>query len=280
MIDRSLLPRLLSSALLIGLLIGTVYWSQTHWLLCFLVCEVVVLVGLRELLALLREKKVKVFELYTLAGGAALTAAIFFSSYPRNLSGDLAFWVFFGWCLGLFFLQVKVPSTEGAIQTLFLSIGGLLYVAYLFGFLIKINYLDSVDGRWFVYYTVIAVYSADIAAYLVGSLVGKHPLAPKISPHKTQEGAMGALLGACAGSLIAQRLFLPQVSVLHAVILGFLIGIVSQAGDLWESILKRDAGVKDSGKSIPGMGGVLDLMDGLLFCAPLVFLYMKLILRV
>ena len=162
---------------------------------------------------------------------------------------------------------------------MFFVIALALVFAYLFGFLIRINYLDGVDGRWFVYYTVVCVYGADIAAYLVGSLIGRHSLAPVISPHKTKEGAMGALLGACAASLIAQRLFLPQVNMLHAVILGFLIGIVSQVGDLWESLMKRDAGVKDSGKSIPGMGGVLDLMDGLLFCVPLVFLYLKLILR-
>ncbi len=278
MSDESLFPRIVSSALLIGVLIATVYWSQAYWFVCLLICEAVVFVGLRELLNMLRQKNVKIFELYTLAGGVALTAAIFFSNFPRNLGEDLVLWIFFGWCLGLFFLQAMQRSSDGAIQTLFLSIGALLYVVFLFGFLIKINYLDKTDGRWFVYFTFISVYAADIAAYLVGSLIGKHPLASVISPHKTREGAVGALLGACAGAIVAQKFLLPQISVLHAAVLGLLIGAVSQVGDLWESLLKRDAGVKDSGNSIPGMGGVLDLMDGLLFCAPLVFLYAKLIL--
>ncbi len=280
MMDRSFFPRFASSAFLIALLFATVYWSDKYWFACLVVCEAAVLLGLRELLGLLRDKKVRVFHLYTIAGGMALTAAIFFSSFPRNLPGDLALWVFFGWGLGLFFLVAMQPSAEGAINTLFLSMGALFYVAFLFGFLIKINYLDTIDGRWFVYYTFITVYSADIAAYTVGTLIGSRPLAPIISPKKTVEGAMGGMLGACAGSLIAQKLILPQVSVLHAVVLGFLVGIVSQIGDLWESMLKRDAQVKDSGKTIPGMGGVLDLMDGLLFCAPLVYLYLKLVLRV
>lgn len=280
MSDKSFLPRLVSSALLICLLWATVYWSRTHWFVCLLVCEAIVLLGLKELLALLRAKKVQVFQLYTLAGGAALTAAIFFSSFPKNIPGDLVFWVLFGWCLGLFFLQAAQPSTEGATQTLFSSVASLLYVAFLFGFLIKINYMDNVDGRVLVFYTFATVYAADIAAYLVGSTVGKHPLAPKISPHKTVEGALGALLGACAASLIVQKFFLPQFPVLHMVLLGLLIGIVSQIGDLWESLLKRDAQTKDSGRTIPGMGGVLDLMDGLLFCAPLVYLYLKVILKV
>ena len=280
MTDRSLFPRLISSALLIALLWATVYWSRAYWWICLLVCEAVVLLGLKELLALLRVKKVQVFELYTLAGGVALTAAIFFSSFPRNLAGDLVFWVLFGWSLGLFFFQATQPTPEGAIQTLFLSIASLLYVAFLFGFLIKINYLDNLDGRRFVFYTFATVYAADMVAYAIGSLFGRRSLAPKISPRKTVEGAIGGLIGACVASLVLQRFFLSDFSALHMIVLGFLIGIVSQIGDLWESLLKRDAQAKDSGRTIPGMGGVLDLMDGLLFCAPLVYLYLKVVLKV
>ncbi len=277
--DRSLIPRLLSSALLISLAIATVAWSRQHWVLCLCVCSAVVALGLREMMGLLKAKGIPVFDLYTIAGGVAIIAAIFFTNFPRTISSDLVLWVFYGWCMGLFFLTVARREVEGAISTLLCSIGSLLYVAVAFGFLIRIVYMEGIDGRWFVFYTFVTVYASDMVAYAVGSLVGSKPLAPAISPKKTMEGAMGGLLGACAASLIAQRLMLPQVGVLHAVALGFLIGIVSQIGDLWESLLKRDAQVKDSGQSIPGMGGVLDLLDGLLFCAPLVFLYLKLILR-
>ena len=277
--DQSLLPRLVSSAALIVLAIATVYWSQEHWYLCLVVCCAVVALGLWEMMGLLKAKGIKVFELYTMTGGVALIAAVFFANFPRNISGDLVLWVFYGWCLGLFFLMAAQPQVEGAMGSFFGAIGSVLYVAVLFGFLIKIVYLEGIDGRWFVFYTFITVFAADMAAYAVGSLVGKKPLAAIISPKKTVEGAMGALLGACAASLLAQRWMLPQLNVLHAVALGFLVGVVSQIGDLWESLLKRDAQVKDSGRSIPGMGGVLDLLDGLLFCAPLVFLYMKIVLR-
>jgi len=276
---KALILRLASSTLLVAVLLTTVYWSHSHWLPCLLVCEVITFLGLREVLSLLRAKQIQVFEFYTLAGGMALTAVIFFSSFPENLSGDLVVWTFFTWCIGLFFLRALQPSVDGATQTLFCSIGALLYVVVLFGFLIKINFLESVDGRWFVYYTFATVYAADICAYATGMLLGRRRLAPAISPKKTVEGAVGGLLGACAGSLIAQRFLLPEVSVLHVVALGILIGVVSQVGDLWESMLKRDAHTKDSGKTIPGMGGVLDLMDGLLWCAPLVYLYLRIIVR-
>ncbi len=278
--DHSLWPRILSSVLLISLLWVTVHWSKKLWPLCFLVCETVVFLGLRELMGLLREKKVRVFELYTLMGGLVLTAAIFFSNYPRNLSGDFVLFSFYVWCVGLFCLVVSGSTTEGAIQSLFSNIGALIYVVFLFGFLIKINFIEGSGGHGFVLYTFGAVYAADIAAYAVGMLFGKRQLAPVLSPKKTIEGAVGALAGACLISLIMQPLLLPTVGIPHILVLGFLIGIVSQIGDLWESLLKRDAGVKDSGKTIPGMGGVLDLMDGLLFSAPLVYLYVKLILRI
>jgi phosphatidate cytidylyltransferase len=276
--DRSLLPRLLSSTVWIGLLIATVYWSQEYWYACLTVCIVVTTLGLRELLGLMRCRGMRVFQTYTLLGGIILTAAIFFSAFPYDLPDYLILCAFYAWGLGLFVVQARQTSLDGAAQTFFASIGAMVYVVFLFGFLIRINYLESVDGRWYVYYTFLTVYAADILAYLVGTCVGKRPLAPTISPHKTMEGAVGALLGACGASLAAQRFFLPELPVQHAVILGLLIGVFSQVGDLAESIWKRDAKVKDSGHSIPGMGGMLDMMDGLLCCAPLVFLYMKLIL--
>ncbi len=276
--DSSLLPRLLSSALLIGVLVSTIYFSKTYWYLCLAVCEVIVFFGLREALDLLQAKGVKIFRGYTLAGGMAILAAIFFNTFPQNRDGDLVLAVLFAWCIGLFFIVARQKAIQGAMHTLFSSVAAILYVVFLFGSLLKINYLQGVDGRCYLLFTFITVYAADISAYAVGSVWGKRPLAPAISPRKTQEGAAAAIAGAALAAIIAKFLFLQELPVMHALFLGLLIGIVSQVGDLWESLLKRDAQVKDSGHSIPGMGGVLDLMDGLLFCGPLVYLYLKIFL--
>jgi phosphatidate cytidylyltransferase len=117
----------------------------------------------------------------------------------------------------------------------------------------------------------------DIGAYLVGSRFGKTPLIPRISPKKTIEGAIGGLIFSILGAFIS-RPFL-GFSYLHLIVLGIVFGIVGQLGDLSESLIKRDCQVKDSGKILPGMGGILDEIDSLLFTAPTFYFYMSLVLR-
>jgi phosphatidate cytidylyltransferase len=122
-----------------------------------------------------------------------------------------------------------------------------------------------------------------MGAYLTGSLIGRHPLVPHISPKKTWEGFFGALAFSLLASLGLFHLMPGHLSVLnqtHAVILGLLLGFAAVIGDLAESIIKRSTGVKDSGNMLPGIGGALDLIDSLLFTAPLLFFYLRLVIRV
>jgi phosphatidate cytidylyltransferase len=124
---------------------------------------------------------------------------------------------------------------------------------------------------------------SDMGAYVVGSLCGKHLLIPHISPKKTWEGFFGAIAFATLGSygmlhLAGDRL--PALNDLHAGILGVLLGFAAIIGDLAESIIKRSTDTKDSGQMLPGIGGVLDLIDSLLFTAPLLFFYSRLVLGV
>jgi phosphatidate cytidylyltransferase len=113
----------------------------------------------------------------------------------------------------------------------------------------------------------------DIGAYFIGARFGRHPLMPRISPKKTIEGAVAGLIFSVLGALIC-RPFL-NFSYIHAVVLGIFFGAVGQLGDLSESLIKRDCQVKDSGKLLPGMGGILDEIDSLLFTAPLFYFYMS-----
>jgi phosphatidate cytidylyltransferase len=118
--------------------------------------------------------------------------------------------------------------------------------------------------------------SGDIGAYLIGSRFGKNALLPRISPKKTVEGAAGGLIFSIISALICKPIL--GFGYFHLVILGICMGILGQLGDLSESLIKRDCEVKDSGKIFPGMGGVLDEIDSLLFVAPVFYFYMSVIL--
>jgi phosphatidate cytidylyltransferase len=120
---------------------------------------------------------------------------------------------------------------------------------------------------------MLIVMTNDSAAYYVGSACGKHRLYERVSPKKSIEGAVGGLGGSIAGTLVAKFWFFPQLSLADALLTAVLIGMLGQAGDLFESLLKRSFGVKDSGDIIPGHGGVLDRLDSIIFAAPATYYY-------
>jgi phosphatidate cytidylyltransferase len=123
-------------------------------------------------------------------------------------------------------------------------------------------------GHLFFVYAIVEV--NDAFAFLIGSLLGRHPLWPKVSPSKTIEGSIGGLLAAVA-SAAALCFAAPELSIEARVLLALLLGVFTQAGDLWASAAKRQAGVKDFGRLVPGQGGVLDVYDSLIFTAPLFY---------
>jgi phosphatidate cytidylyltransferase len=127
---------------------------------------------------------------------------------------------------------------------------------------------DPVAGRGDLLFLVLIVWASDIGAYLVGRWVGGPRLAPRISPGKTWSGAAGGLVGGCLCGLAVAHLFAASSAVTHVIAVAALLGIVAQAGDLLESFIKRRFGVKDSGRTIPGHGGLLDRLDGLLTAGP------------
>ena len=133
-------------------------------------------------------------------------------------------------------------------------------------------------GGWTVISLFASVWVCDSAAYFAGRAWGRHKLFERVSPHKTWEGACAGFFFAVLAFVIARGLVLPFLPVSGAVICGILVGLFGQMGDLAESLLKRDAGVKDSSSLIPGHGGVMDRFDSLMFVSPLVFLYLDFIL--
>jgi phosphatidate cytidylyltransferase len=150
-----------------------------------------------------------------------------------------------------------------------------LFVGVLMGYSLGLLGDGGEMGRDLTVLLFWVVWLSDAAAYTVGTLLGRHKLAPRISPGKTIEGAVGALVAAVAAALVAKGWFFRRLGLADAVALGLLLGCAGMAGDLVESLLKRSAAVKDSGALFPGHGGMLDRADSLLFAAPVLFYYHK-----
>jgi phosphatidate cytidylyltransferase len=158
------------------------------------------------------------------------------------------------------------------------SLTAFIYVPWCLNFILKILFIEK-NGTNLVFFLILVSKSTDIFAYLVGKKWGKHRLAKQISPNKTLEGAIGGLLGSLLMAGIAQQTFVQaSFTPVQALVLGFILSIVSQFGDLAESLLKRDSLCKDSGCIFWGIGGALDLVDSLLFSAPVMFFIVHLVL--
>jgi phosphatidate cytidylyltransferase len=169
---------------------------------------------------------------------------------------------------------------KGAVIDLAVSVFGLLYIAVPLGMVLAILYWpQGGDGRMWVTYLLSVTKMADVGAYFGGHLLGRRKLAPTISPKKTIEGAIAGLVTAVATSYLFYMLgmridLLPfQIGFWESLLLGFVLGGIGQFGDLSESLLKRDAEKKDS-NGLPGIGGILDVVDSLLFNIPLIYFYL------
>jgi phosphatidate cytidylyltransferase len=184
--------------------------------------------------------------------------------------------------LGLCLRQFVSRHTTKGIVAISTTLFGLMYVPWLLNFIQKINFFGSkVDGHYYLLYFVLVTKFSDCGAYMVGSLIGKHKMIPRISPGKTWEGFGGAVVVSTGASVLFAQLAGPHLygmTTLHAIILGIILSIAAVIGDLIESLFKREAGLKDSGHLFPGIGGILDLLDSLLFNAPLMYLYLRHIL--
>jgi len=154
---------------------------------------------------------------------------------------------------------------------------GFMYIPFLMAHFILIRQTPA--GLLWIFFILVLAFSGDIAAYYVGSRMGKRKLLSHVSPGKTVEGTIGLVIGSITGVLLFRHFFFTELQVEHAVILGLVGSIIGQLGDLCESALKRAAGVKDSGAILPGHGGILDRLDCLIFITPFVYYYRVFIIR-
>jgi phosphatidate cytidylyltransferase len=279
---RTFLKRLFSWILLWVVALWFVFygWDTT----CLLMIAFFGLAGQWEFYRAQEEKGHKVFK----QSGLFCGALIFVNSWYFLIHRHDAHFVHFGGelvlvfsLLGAFIRLVVVPEAHRApITTAALTLLGLLYVPFLFNFVALLAFLpgDTEQNRFLLIYLLAVTKFSDVGAYVVGSLIGKHKMIPRISPGKTWEGFAGAILTSLAISVGLNRLMgshIVAISLTDSIILGLLLPLVSVVGDLAESVVKRDASIKDSGHTIPGIGGALDLIDSILFTAPVLYFYLQ-----
>ena len=160
---------------------------------------------------------------------------------------------------------------EGAFDSWIWTVAGILYTGWLFSHLVALRGLDN--GQNWVFFVLFVTWASDTAAYVIGSRFGRHKLAPKVSPGKSWEGVLGGVLAAILTSVLlftATPFYIPLV-YWQLMLLAVVVGACGQLGDLVESLLKRNMGVKDSGNLMPGHGGVLDRIDSLIFSGAVVY---------
>jgi phosphatidate cytidylyltransferase len=232
-------------------------------------------IALFEFLNMAERRGVFVYKYFTIILGMLIPLIIYFQ---RGIEGYFTLEPFFIviTCLFLFVLQFTRRDSSEALVSIAVTVFGLLYIAWFFSFFVNIKFMPH--GSLLVAFLVFVTKMGDVGAYFIGGSMGKHSLIPRISPYKTVEGTIGGLVFSVAAAL-ASKFYLPGFHYVHLFTLGLLLGILAQVGDLAESLLKRACEVKDSGKNLSGFGGMLDLIDSLIFTAPIFYFYIVVVMR-
>jgi len=280
--------RLISSLVLWAIMLAVIFWLERPiWLYLFI--NLVIARAIWEFYRICEAKGLRTYKVWGVIGTVAMISGswFFFRQEKRlELSYDFDILILLVFALGVFIRQFPQKHNPAGIETMAVTLFGLIYVAWLGNFITRINFADP-NGRYFVMLLVVVTKFTDMGAYLIGSSLGRHKMIPRISPKKTWEGTVGGILFAVGGSVmclywphpLSQGICASGMNLTHALVVGLLLGGAAVIGDLAESLIKREANVKDSSNILPGHGGALDMLDSFLFTAPLLYVYMRLVLH-
>jgi phosphatidate cytidylyltransferase len=263
--------RFISGAIVILL---TIFAVLNQWCFIAIVCTITI-GGLYEFFYMIKKKDIPIYSYTGILIGLLIPLSIFFR-FELTRNWELLFIV----CafLLILLLQFNRKDNRNAILGLSTTLFGVLYVSWFFSFIIKTRFLlPGIEGPKLVAFIVLVTKSGDIGSLFIGTWAGRHPLLPKVSPNKSVEGTIGGILvsGFVAVLCCSWLPPLPFFTPFFVVLMGFFFGCLGQLGDLSESLIKRDCNVKDSGSLLPGLGGILDVIDSLLFSVPAFYLYMS-----
>lgn len=281
------LRRLASTVVLWSAILAAMF-SGKRWIsdgVFVLLIAFLALAGLVEFYGLAQKRNLACFKISGVVGGLLLMLGTFahfqgwlgISNTPARVNDfETDFLIVF--VLGLSIRQLFAKLNPDGLSAISVTMFGLMYVPWLLNFIQKIFFFPGVEGKYFLLYFILLTKFSDMGAYVVGSLIGKHKMIPRISPGKTWEGFVGAIAVSTGASVVFVH-FLGNhmfgMNMTHAVALGIILSTAAVLGDLIESLFKRECGVKDSGAVLPGIGGILDLLDSLLFNAPIMYLYLR-----
>lgn len=264
-----MINRRIVTACLLGLFsLATIFFE---WLFVLTVI-VFISVSLYEFFTLIEKKGIPMYKYFGIALGAIIPLSIYLR-FELTRGWELLFIAVM--LITLFVLQFSRRESTNAVVGIAMTMFGILYIAWFFSFMIKLKLLPH--GTALVGCLLLVTKGADIGAFLTGRRWGKHSLLPRISPKKTIEGTLGGIAFAVLCAL-ASRSFLPPLAIFswpNLVALGLALGALALLGDLSESLIKRDCNAKDSNNLFPGLGGVLDVIDSVLFTAPAFYFYLN-----
>lgn len=240
--------------------------------------DLVILLGMLEFYGMMRKKGIQPYRGIGVLCGLTLSTYVFFRS-GLYANFFLTFVV-----IALMGLELTRKDSRLAVYHVSTTVFGVIYVAFLASHMVLLRELPRLVeqpyelGASFVFFAFAVTWASDTGAFAVGRLFGRTPLLTRVSRNKTWEGAFGGVAFAGLAGWAASQTFAPYLDAPRAIAVGGLASLVGLLGDLFESMLKRDAEVKDSGRIIPGHGGVLDRFDSLLFTVPLIYYFLKFVI--
>ncbi|MBI5123827.1 MAG: phosphatidate cytidylyltransferase [Candidatus Omnitrophica bacterium] len=263
----------MSSAIILTLA-GIIIFYFPNWVFSLL-ASAMIGCGLLEFFSLAEKKGIFVYKYFGIFVGMLVPIILYFQLGNEGFFEMEPLFIVIA-CLFTFVLLFIRRENSQALSSVAVTMFGLLYIAWFFSFFVKIKFLPH--GALLVSFLILVTKMGDVGAYFVGRSIGKHALIPRISPNKTIEGTIGGFISSVLTALLCKT-FLPDISFTHLLTLGVLLAILAQVGDLAESLIKRDCAVKDAGNNISGFGGILDIIDSLLFTTPIFYLYVKAIVK-
>ncbi len=265
------MSRIITALIVLPVLIASIYFSWL-WPLFIVMAVAAMVLGLYEFWLLAKRRGMKPDEVVGFLGAAALFAGFFFDVPGEALLLTLIIFVI----AALSVEMLKGAPFDKMIASVGATVLGVLYVVMLGGHLVAVRMLPEQKlAAHLLFFFFLIIMGSDTGAYYTGRAFGRHKLAPKISPGKTWEGAIGGMLASLLMAVVAHYWFFPELKLKAALPLAAAMNVLGVIGDLTESALKRGADAKDAAKILPGHGGLLDRLDSLLFNAPLIYYFAR-----
>jgi phosphatidate cytidylyltransferase len=266
------MSRIITALIALPILIASIYFSWL-WPLFIAIAVVAMVLGLHEFWLLARKRGMKPDVGVGFMGAAGLFVGFFFdapSKTPLLLLLTLIAFVI----AVLAAEMLRGAPFDKMLSSVGATVLGVLYVVLLGGHLVSLRTgFDPKLSMHLLSFFFLVIMGSDVGAYYTGTAIGRHKLAPKISPGKTWEGAIGGMAASLLMAALAHYWFFPELSLKAALPLAAVMNIFGVLGDLTESALKRSAGAKDAAQTLPGHGGLLDRLDSLLFNAPVLYYF-------